>query len=97
MTCLLDTFQMAEDELTFPVTEMHTVPPTVTPIAAILAFSLTHPFTLTVGLVAVLPYLHEIVLIDIPLVVVGTDTGTSGDGAVCHHRTYRHASLTVEA
>ena len=87
---------MTEDEVTVPIPQVHTIPLTVSPIATILTFTFPHPFTVTIGHIAVLPHFHKVVLIDIALMIVGTDTGTGSDGAVCHHRTYRHPRLTVE-
>ena len=51
---------------------------------------------MTIGVVTVFPYFHEVVLIDIALIIVGTDTGTSSNRAISHHRTYRDTSLTRE-
>ena len=87
---------MAEQESAFAIAEMHAVTLTVTEILTFGTFTIPHPFTMTVGRIAVLPHLHEVILINIPLVIVGTDTGTGSDGAVGHHRAHRHTSLTGE-
>ena len=51
---------------------------------------------MAIGCITVLPNLHEIIFVDIPLIIVGSDAGTGSDGAICHHGTYRHTCLTRE-
>lgn len=41
-----------------------------------------HPATISEGLEAVLPHVHEVVAVDIALMVIGTNAGTGGDRAV---------------
>ena len=40
-----------------------------------------------------LPYFHEIILVDVALMIIGTDAGTGGDGTIHQDRTHRYASL----
>lgn len=40
-----------------------------------------------------LPYFHEIILVDVALMIIGTDVGTGGDGTIHQDRTYRYAGL----
>lgn len=87
---------MAEDETALAIAQVHAVAPAEPPIATVLAVVLAHPVALAIGQITVLPYVHEVVVIDIALMIVGTDAGTGGDGAVGHHGAYRHTCLTVE-
>ena len=96
MMVILNAFQMTQDEVPVRITEMHTITSAITPIATALAVFLAHPLTIPVRYIAILPYLHKVILIDISLIVIRTDTGTSRNGTVCHHRTYRHTCMTVE-
>ena len=47
-------------------------------------------------MVTVLPHVHKVILIDIALIVVGSDAGTGCDGTVGHHGTHADSSLTGE-
>ena len=58
------------------------------------AIVFTHPFAIAVFQITVLPYFHEVIFVDVPLIVVGTDTGTGSNGAVGHHGTNANACLT---
>ena len=87
---------MAEQKLAIIATKMHAITLTVTEVLTLGTLVFLHPLTMTIGVVTVFPYFHEVVLIDIALIIVGTDTGTSSNRAIGHHRTYRDASLTRE-
>ena len=86
--------EMTKQQLAFFVAKVHPVASAVAEILTRSALTCFHPFAVAIGEVASLPYLHEVVLIDIPLMVVGTDAGTGADCAVGHHRAYGDASLT---
>ena len=87
---------MAEEQATVTVAKMHTIAPTITEILAVGTFVLAHPFAVAVGLEAIFPNFHEIVLIDVALMIVGTDAGAGGDAAINEHRPYAHTGLTGE-
>ena len=53
-----------------------------------------HPLAIAVGLEAMFPYIHEVITIDIALMVVATDAGTGGNGAIDEDGTNSDASLT---
>ena len=66
---------VAEQESAFAVTEMHAVALTVAEEPTVGTRTSTHPCTVAIGLEAMFPYIHEIVLVDIALVVVAADAG----------------------
>ena len=68
--------QRAHDEITLIITKMHTATLTVSEVFTLGTLALPHPFTVAVGLETVLPNVHEIILVDIALMIVGTDAGT---------------------
>ena len=75
---------------------MHAVALTVAEILAVGTLARTHPFALTIGRITVLPNLHEVVFVDIALMVVGSDAGTGSNRTIGHHRTHRYTCLTSE-
>ena len=93
---LFQSFQMAEQQFPVAVAQMHTVTLTVTEIAARGTIVLLHPLTVAILLVTALPYIHEVILIDIALIVVGSDAGTGSDGTVGHHGAHADTRLTGE-
>ena len=72
---------------------MHTVTLTITEILTLGTFILLHPLAMAIGMIAILPDIHEIILVDVSLIIVCTDAGTGSDGTVGHHRTHRYTSL----
>lgn len=68
--------QRAHDEIALIITKMHTAALAVSEVSALGTLALPHPFTVAVGLETVLPDVHEIILVDIALMIVGTDAGT---------------------
>ena len=86
--------EMTKQQLAFFVAKVHPVASAVAEIFTCGALIRFHPFAVAIGEVASLPYLHEVILVDIPLMVVGADAGTGADCAVGHHRAYGDASLT---
>ena len=87
---------MAEQQFAVTVAEMHAVALTITEILTIGTFVAFHPTAVAIQHVTVLPDIHEVVLVNIPLVVVGTDTGTGSDGTVGHHGAHADTCLTGE-
>ena len=75
---------MAEKELAIAVAQVHTVATAVAEIAARGTLSALHPLAVAVWVVAVFPHVHEVVLVDVALIVVGTYAGTGGNRAVDH-------------
>ena len=88
--------KMAEQQLAVIATKVHAIPLTVTEVFAGGTLARLHPFAMTIGMVTVFPDIHEIVLIDIPLMIVGTDAGTGSNGAIGHHGTNGDTRLTRE-
>ena len=87
---------MAKQEISFAIAEVHAVALTITKILTVGTVACPHPFPMAVGGIAVLPDIHKVILVDVTLMVVGTDTGTSTDRAVGHHGSDRHTSLAGE-
>ena len=87
---------MAEEQSAVAVAQMHAVTLTITEIAALGALVFLHPFAVAIFLVTVLPHVHEVVLVDVPLIIVCTDAGTGGNGAVSHHGADADTCLTGE-
>ena len=75
---------------------MHTIASTVTEVFAGGTLTCLHPLVVAIRMVTILPDIHEVILIDVALIVVGTNAGTSSDGTISHHRTYGNACLTRE-
>ena len=87
---------MTEQETAVAVAQMHAVALTVAEILAVGTNTATHPLALAIGCIAVLPNIHEIVLVDVALMIVGTDAGTGCNGAVGHDGTHGDACLSGE-
>ena len=75
---------------------MHAVTLTVAEVATVGAIARLHPFPMAVGRVAVLPYVHKVVFVDVALMIVGTDAGTRPNRAVGQHAAHRDACLAGE-
>ena len=70
---------MAEEEIAVGISEVHAVAAAVSPVFAAGTIVLAHPGTVPVGLVAVLPDVHEIVPpVDVALTEVGPDAWAGG-------------------
>ena len=54
--------------------QVHTVPFAIAERLAILAFSTTCPIAISEDLEAIVPHVHEIVLVDVSLLVIVSDT-----------------------
>ena len=68
---------VAKQEIALPITKMHAVSLTIAEKIAIMALARPHPLTIAIGLKTVFPHIHEIILIDVALMVVATDAGAS--------------------
>ena len=76
---------------------MHAVASAVAPVFTCFAVALAHPFPVAVRVIFLFPHLHEVItVVDVPLIIVGTDAGTGGNTAVGHHRAHGDARLTRE-
>ena len=82
---LAQTFQVTEQQLAVAVTQMHAIALTISEITAKGTLVLLHPTTVTIQHITVLPHLHEVILVYVTLIVVGTDAGAGSNGAVGHH------------
>ena len=87
---------MAYHEAAFIVAQMKTVTVAVTEETTFGTVASALPLVGAVGLVAVLPDIPKLVLVDVALMVAGTDAGTGGNGSVGHDRPYGDACLTEE-
>ena len=47
-------------------------------------------------MITVFPDFHEVVLVDVTLIIVGPDACTGSDSTIGHYRSHRHTSLTGE-
>ena len=82
----LKAVQMAEEQLAVVVAQMHATAATVAEIATVGTLVAPHPLAIAIGLETAFPNLHEIVVVDVALMIVGTQTGTGTDGSVAHDR-----------
>lgn len=91
-----EAIEVTEQEFAVTVAQVHPVATTIAEVPAVGTLASTHPLTVAVGSIAVLPHLHEVILIDVPLGIVGPDAGTGGNGTVGHDGADGDASLTGE-
>ena len=88
---------MAKHERSIFTAEVHTPTFAVAEeIAVVARCKFAHPLAVAVVFKAILPYLPEIIVIDIALVVLATHAGASRDAAVDEDRRYTHARSTME-
>ncbi len=87
---------MAHQELSIFITKVHAVATAVSEDFAVGARTCTHPFTLTIAVEAICPYVHEIILINITLVEVGTYARASRYASIAEHRSYGDARIATE-
>lgn len=85
---------MAEQQFPVSITQMHTATLAISEKLAVPALPFTHPFTITIRLIPGVPNLHEIILIDISLMIIRANAGTGRNSPVHQYRTHRHPSLT---
>ena len=74
--------------------QVHTVPFAKAERLAILAFSTTCPIAISEDLEAIVPHVHEIVLVDVSLLVIVSDTQTGGNAAINQDAGCRDTCLT---
>ena len=87
---------MAEHQLALAVAEVHAAAPAEAEVLALCALVLLHPLAVAVGSEALLPDIHEVILVNIALVIVGTDAGAGRDGAVGEDGAYADTRLAEE-
>ena len=85
---------MTEDEVALGVAQVHAAAAAVFPELAGGAGVLFHPGAVPVGAEAVLPHVHEIVPVNVALVIIGPDAGAGRNGAVGQHGTDGDTGLT---
>ena len=88
--------QMAEQQLAFLVAQVHAVSSAVAKVLARGALACPHPFTVAVGVETVFPYVHKVVLVDVALMIVGTDAGARRNRPVYQYRADGDARLAIE-
>ena len=87
---------MAKQQISLPVTQMHAVSFAITEKLTVGTLPFAHPLAVTIRLIFVIPHLHKVILINIALMIVGTDAGTSRNSTVHQNRPYRYPCLTME-
>ena len=87
---------MTQYKFSIFVPKVHSVALTVAEDVALGTDARTHPLAVAIDLVTILPYLPEIILVDVALMIVGTDAGTGSYRAVNEYRAHRDARLTTE-
>ena len=73
---------MAEEKFAVGVAEVHAVAFAVFPDFTGGALVFMHPGAVPEGLEACVPDFHEVILVDVSLMIIGSDTGAGGDAAV---------------
>ena len=79
---------MAEDEGAVFVAKVHSVSEAVAEPFAVGTFSCAHPLSVAVRLEAILPDIHKVILMDVPLMVIGPYARARRNGAIgqdCPH------------
>ena len=89
----LQPIQVTEDEVAVGVAEVHAAAAAVFPELAGGAGVLFHPGAVSEGAEAVFPHVHEIVLVNVALVIIGPYAGAGRYGAVGQHGTNGDAGL----
>ena len=77
--------EVTEQQFAISIAQMHAVALTIAEILAISAFASAHPLTVAIGGITILPDFHEVVLVDISLIVICTDAGTGSNRAIGHY------------
>ena len=85
---------MTEIQFSFLVAQVHPITLAITEILAIGTFTRSHPFPVPIRMELVFPHLHEIVLVNVSLMIVATNAGALRDGTVYQNRPHRNACLT---
>ena len=85
---------MAEHLLAVSITQVHAAATAVTEKLAVGTFARTHPLSVTIRGEALFPDVHEVIAVDVALMVVGADAGAGRDATVHKHRAYGDARLT---
>ena len=78
------------------VVQMHAIPFAIPEHGTVGTDSLASPFPMTKHFETMVPDFHEIILVDIPLVVIGSDAGTTGYGSVDANGSDRYAGMAAE-
>ena len=82
---------MAQQQFPFVIAQMKATPFTIAPKAAVLAVVALHPFVIAMRPEAMLPNIHEVILVDVPLAVVIADASAGADAAIYQDRSHRDA------
>lgn len=88
---------MALQQFSVTVTQMHATSLTIAEHVAFTTVLLVHPFSVSIKLETVFPHVHEVVLIDVALVVIGAYAGAGRDAAIDEDGADGDASLTEKA
>lgn len=85
---------MADQQFLFFIVQVHAIAFAVTEHLAVGAYSLFGPAAVAIGFEAIVPDVHEVILINVSLMEVRADTGATGNGTVYQHRSYTDAGVT---
>ena len=78
----LQPFKMAENKLAVFVAQVHAVAAAVAEPFAVGTFILAHPLAVTIRTELIFPDVHEIILVDISLVIIRSDARARGNRTV---------------
>ena len=78
----LQPFKMAENQLAVFVAQVHAVAAAVAEPFAVGTFILAHPLAVTIRTELIFPDVHEIILVDISLVIIRSDARARGNRTV---------------
>ena len=88
--------EVTKQEFAVAIAQMHAITLTIAEVFALGTFVFLHPLAVAIGMIAILPHFHEVVFVDVSLIIDCPDAGTGSDRTVGHYRPYRHTSLTGE-
>ncbi len=76
---------MTQNQFSILITQVHAVSLAIAEILAVCTFTSLHPGAVTIWLVTVLPYINEVILVDVALSQIAADACAGGDGSVNHY------------
>ena len=95
-TQLLYPIIMTEQQIAVIVVQMHAVAFAIAEHFTVGTLPFACPFTVAVRFEFVVPDVDEFIFVDIPLVEIGTNARTTGNGTVCQHRSRTDSGIALE-
>ena len=83
----LESLHVTYHQAAFIIAQMHAVAVTIAEETAVGTLSGALPVVGAVRMIAIFPHIHEVVLIYITLIIVGTDACAGSNGTIRHHGT----------